>query len=160
MHRSVQAAPSAAEPQLVGLWRANPYPGSTIALCNWLAGLGPAPYPCIAVERPEVVEFGRRAASLYVDRPGVLLAVGRMFLAWRDLTAALTTLVRAATLSKREPITYRLLGEVLLRRGDGRRALWVLERAVNLGMTDDDTRQWLEAARTYLDEPTGSPAER
>ena len=148
-------APPAAEPGLLGVWRAHPYPAATIALCGWLAGHGPPPFESIAV-----IEFGCRAASLYANRPGVLLAIGRMFLAWRDLRAALTTLVRAATLSKREPITYRLLGEVLLRRGDGRRAVWVLERAVNLGMTDDDTFQWLDAARAYLDEPTGSPADR
>jgi len=81
-----------------------------------------------------------------------------MFLAWRELSAALTTLVRAATLAPHEPLTFRLLGEVLFRRGDPVRAARVLDRAMAGGMTDADTRSWHAAARAYSSEP--EPATR
>lgn len=134
---------------LVDAFTAEPYPPAAIALCHWLAGVGPAPEPTPYVDRESVIAFGRRAAALHANRPGVLVALGRMFLAWRELSAALTTLVRAASMSPGEPIIFRLLGEVLFRRGDAERAKRVLERAIAAGIDDADTRAWYDAANAY-----------
>ena len=146
----LERAPEAAD--LLAVWARDPYPSQTIAICDWLAGKGAAPFASIAVDHAQVAEFGSRAAQLHSSRPAVLVALGRMFLAWKDLSRSLTTLVRAATISPRDGATYRLLGEVLFRRGDGRRAVWVLERAITLGHDDADTRDWLDVARAYNDD--------
>ena len=142
---------------LIAAWEEEPHPAGTVALCNWLAGIGGAPWPEPYVDRALVIELGRRAAAVHASRPHVLLALGRMFLAWRELSAALTTLVRCATLAPRDPLTFRLLGEVLFRRGDVTRAARVFARAIAAGANDADTRAWSEAARSYLVDSSEAP---
>jgi hypothetical protein len=146
------------EYDLLSAWSSEPHAPGTIALCNWLAGIGPAPWPVPYVDRDRLLEFGQRAANVHASRAPVLLALGRMFLAWRELSAALTTLVRAASLAPHEPLPFRLLGEVLFRRGDAQRAARVFERAMAGGMTDADTRAWADAARAYAAQPGGEAA--
>jgi len=154
------SATSAPTYDLLAAWEEEPHPAGTVALCNWLAGVGAPPWPEPYVDRALVIELGRRAASAHASRPRVLLALGRMFLAWRELSAALTTLVRAATLAPREPLTFRLLGEVLFRRGDVSRAARVFDRAIAAGATDADTRAWADAAHAYLTDATDGAAPR
>jgi hypothetical protein len=145
---------------LLAAWEEEPHPAGTVALCNWLAGVGAPPWPEPYVDRARVVELGRRAAAAHASRPRVLLALGRMFLAWRELSGALTTLVRAATLAPRDPLVFRLLGEVLFRRGDVTRAARVFDRAIAAGATDADTRAWADAAHAYLTDAADGEAPR
>src|SRR5262249_28743838 len=71
----------------------------------------------------------------------------RMFLAAQRLGDAQTALVAAGKAAPRDPAVYRWLGEVLLRRGDADRAAKVLERALQLGASDAETRMWIDRAR-------------
>src|SRR5271154_6255455 len=62
---------------------------------------------------------------------------------------AQTALVSAGKAAKTDPHVYRLLGEVLLRRGDAERAVKVLERAIQFGATDPETRLWSERSKVF-----------
>ena len=115
--REVASASSSPTYDLIAAWDEEPHPAGTVALCNWLAGVGAPPWPEPFVDRALVMELGRKAARAHASRPRVLLALGRMFLAWRELSAALDHAGAGGTL-RRASATFRLLGEVLFRRGD------------------------------------------
>ena len=79
----------------------------------------------------------------------MLVATARMYMAAQRLGDAQTVLVTAGKVAPRDAQIYRLLGEVLLRRGDAERALRVLERAIHFGAKDAETRLWSERANVF-----------
>jgi predicted Zn-dependent protease len=119
-------------------WKRNPDVASTIALCEALRGTAHATL---------VQQVGEVATQRHSSEVPVLYAVARMYLDARRLGEAQAVLVSAGKLAPRDGSIYRVLGEVLLRRGDADRAEKVLERAAQLGMSDPETTLWLERAR-------------
>jgi tetratricopeptide (TPR) repeat protein len=94
-------------------------------------------------EALEVVAAGLRAA------PGdatLLRIEGLAWLAEGELERAQASLVVAARGAATDPLTFRALGEVLLRRGDPVRALKVLERAAALDPASPQIRQLRDRA--------------
>src|SRR5215472_12616014 len=121
-------------------WKRNPDAASTIALCDALR----------ANPRANLVQqVGEFAMVRHASDPAVLVAVARMYLEGQRLSDAQATLVAAGKAAPREGTIYRWLGEVLLRRGDAERAEKVLERAIQLGTTDAESRLWLDRARVF-----------
>jgi len=121
-------------------WKRNPDASATIALCEALRGGG----------RPTLVQqVGETAQQRHSSDVSVLLAVARMYLETDRLGDAQTVLVSAGKLAPRDGAIYRWLGEVLLRRGDAERSEKVLERAMQLGTNDPETRLWLDRARVF-----------
>ena len=93
--------------------------------------------------------MAEEAARAYPNDMEVLLSVGRMLLAHGQLQMAKRHLLGAAKVSA-EPRAPRLLGEVLLRQGDAKRAVRALQRAIQLGATDEETQGWYESANAYV----------
>lgn len=111
--------------ELYARWQQTPDAAHTIALCDALCDGG----------RDDLVHVvGDYASRQLWDNVPALIAAARMYTASRRLHDAQTLLVSAGKLAPREPIVYRWLGEVLLRKGDAERAEKVLERAAQLGM--------------------------
>ena len=125
---------------LVQDWKANPSASKTIALCDALRGrpLGPL-----------VQQVGDFATQRLGDDAAVLLSVARMYVDVQRYGEAQQVLVSAGKIAPRDAGVYRLLGEVLLRRGDASRAEKVLQRAIQLGAHDEDTTLWLEHALAF-----------
>jgi hypothetical protein len=93
--------------------------------------------------------MAEEASRAYPNDLEVLLSVGRMLLAHGQLQMAKRHLLCAAKLAA-EPRAPRLLGEVLLRQGDAKRAVRALQRAIQLGATDEETQGWYESASAYV----------
>ena len=125
---------------LVQDWKANPSASKTIALCDALRGrpLGPL-----------VQQVGDFATQRLGDDAAVLLSVARMYVDVQRYGEAQQVLVAAGKVAPRDAAVYKLLGEVLLRRGDASRAEKVLQRAIQLGAHDEDTSLWLEHAIAF-----------
>ena len=121
-------------------WKQNPDASSTIALCDALRG---------SVRTTLVQQVADFAQQKYASNVPVLVAVARMYMNTHKLAEAQSILVAAGKVAPRDAQVYRVLGEVLLRRGDAERAEKVLERALQFGMTDGETKMWIERARVY-----------
>ena len=126
--------------ELASQWRAQPNAATTIALCE---ALRKAPRVTL------VEEVGARASRDHAGDADVLVATARMYVAAQRLGDAQTALVSAGKAAKTDPHVYRLLGEVLLRRGDAERAVKVLERAIQFGANDPETRLWSERSKVF-----------
>lgn len=127
--------------QLLEAWRSNPDADSTVALCT---SLGAAP-------REDLVrEVGVRAEQWHGNDGEVMLAVGRMYLDAGLLAESQGALVNAGKANPRDGRAFRYLGEVLLRRGDASRAEKVLQRAMQLGATDPETKVWHDRSVVYV----------
>lgn len=127
--------------QLAKQWEANPDAPSTISLCNAVRG----PLHADVIER-----VGEAARSRHAQNVPVLVAVARMYASAQRFADAQAALVAAGKVAPRDSTVYRVLGEILLRRGDAERASKVLERALSFGATDSETRLWLDRARVFL----------
>ncbi len=121
-------------------WKRNPDASSTIALCDALRG---------SVRTTLVQQVADFAQQTYRSNVPVLVAVSRMYMNTHKLAEAQGVLVAAGKVAPRDAQVYRVLGEVLLRRGDAERAEKVLERASQFGMNDGETKMWIERARVY-----------
>ncbi|MFO0643681.1 MAG: hypothetical protein U0183_30925 [Polyangiaceae bacterium] len=124
---------------LIARWRARPDAANTLALSDALRSSG----------RPEMV----RAVSDHVQKNlagdvSVLTAAARMCVAHGLFPDAQQLLVTAGKLAPKSGLVYRLLGEVLLRRGDAERAEKVFERGARVD-ADPEMRRWLDRAREY-----------
>jgi hypothetical protein len=82
------------------------------------------------------------------DRIEELVQQARTHIDASRFADAQSILVAAGRLAPREGEIYRWLGETLLRRGDADRAERVLQRAVELGASDE-AQLWLERARVF-----------
>jgi hypothetical protein len=132
---------------ILAIWRAKPDAGATIALCHWIAGHEGVPPRTAVIGRETVVLIGCESLNRHGDRVGVLLAVGRMYIAANELSLAVDVLVRAAKVAAGEPVVFRLLGEALFRCGDADRAFRMFERAIAEGLTDPETLAWHRRAQ-------------
>ncbi len=121
-------------------WKRNPDAPTTLALCE---ALRVAPRPTL------VQQVGEFATQKHGTDANVLVAVARMYLEAQKLSDAQAALVAAGKIAPRDGGIYRWLGEVLLRRGDAERAEKVLERSLQLGADDPETRLWLDRARVF-----------
>ncbi len=127
--------------ELLDSWRSNPDSDSTLALCSYLS----------AAPKEEIVrEVGARAEQWHGQDGEVMLAVGRMYLDSNMLAEAQGALVNAGKSNPSDARPFRQLGEVLLRRGDASRAEKVLSRALQLGLSDGETRLWHDRAVVYV----------
>ncbi len=127
--------------ELLTAWRKNPDAPSTIALARSLA---------TSSDSELVREIGARALARHASNAEVMLAVGRMYLGSGALHEAQTALMQAGTIAPAAPLAFRLLGEVLLRRGDAVRAERVLSRALELGARDAESRNLHDRAAFYV----------
>lgn len=121
-------------------WKRNPDASSTIALCDALRG---------SVRTTLVQQVADFAQQTYASNVPVLVAVSRMYMNAHKLAEAQAVLVAAGKVAPRDGQVYRVLGEVLLRRGDADRAEKVLERSAQFGMNDGETKMWIERAKVY-----------
>ncbi len=121
---------------LFARWQKNPDLAQTVALCEILRG----------AKRVDLVAVVGLHASRQKSVPA-LTAAARMYADTGSLEDAQRTLLVAGRLSPRDGSIYRMLGEVLLRRGDAERAEKVFERALECGTDDATTGAWLERAR-------------
>lgn len=94
-----------------------------------------------------MLEVGDFARDKLGSNVGVLISVARMYMSAHKLAEAQGLLVSAGKLAPREAVVYRVLGEVLIRRGDAERAEKVFERAQQFGDTDVSLHEWLDRAR-------------
>lgn len=117
-------------------WQKNPDIAQTIALCDALR----------VNKRGDLVAVVGRHASRQQSVPA-LTAAARMYAETGSLDDAQSVLLTAGRIAPHDGGVYRLLGEVLLRRGDAQRAEKVFERALQLGTDDPTTNAWLERAR-------------
>ncbi len=127
--------------ELLARWRENPDSGTTLALCTYLG---------TSAREDLIREVGSTAEAWHKDDPGVMLAVGRMYLDASLLQEAQGALVAAGKLDQTSAAPYRYLGEVLLRRGDAARAEKVLARALQMGAVEADTRMWHDRSTVYV----------
>lgn len=125
--------------ELYSRWQRNPDAAQTAILCDALRGS----------RRADLVEIVGSHASRQLD-VGALSAAARMYTDSGRLDDAQQVLIAAGRLAPRDGDVYRLLGEVLLRRGDAERAEKVLERAMQFGSKGDDAGRWLNRARSLL----------
>ncbi len=126
--------------ELSHAWKRNPDPPTTVALCDAVRG------PTYATLIQQVGDFAKEKHASSVP---VLVAVSRMYMSAHRLSDAQSLLVSAGKLAPRDGLVYRILGEVLLRRGDADRAEKVLERALQFGAADPETRLWLDRAKVF-----------
>lgn len=126
---------------LVARWKQNPSASTTVALCDAL---------CDSPRGPLVEQVGELASRRHAGDVTVLLSVARMYVESGRLADAQSVLVAAGKGAPNDSRVYRWLGEVLLRRGDARRATKVLERAIELGCRETTARLWLERARGFV----------
>ena len=110
---------------LYARWQRNPDVSQTVALCDALRGS----------KRMDLVEIVGSHASRQLD-VHTLTAAARCTRHAGRLDDAQQVLIAAGRLAPRDGDVYRLLGEVLLRRGDAERAEKVLERAMQFGAKD------------------------
>src|SRR5262245_45255943 len=135
--------------ELLARWREDPRPSVPIQLCQAIADGCAAAGPTDA-ERVAASEIGQAAVAKYPDDVSVLLAVGRMYLSVGELADAHVVILQAAKLPPGDPRTFKLLGELMLRRGDARRALRAFERALTGGIIDAHTRLWYDHAKRLV----------
>lgn len=137
--------------QLLAAWRSNPDADSTVALCAYAGASG---------QEALLREIGRSAETWHARDAAVMIAVGRMYLDAGLLPEAQAALVIAGKADANSPQPFRFLGEVLLRRGDAIRAEKVLARAMQLGLSDAETRHWHDRSSFYmaLQKRIGAPA--
>ncbi len=127
--------------ELYTKWKENPADAATtLALCDALRGSG---------RLPLIQLVGEVTARDHASNVPALVATARMYMEAQRLQEAQTVLVAAGKVAPRDPSVYRWLGEVLLRRGDADRAEKVLERAIQFGGNDSDTRTWIERAKVF-----------
>src|SRR5262245_39525133 len=127
--------------ELYTRWKENPLDAAvTLALCDALRGSG---------RLPLIQLVGEATMRDHAQNVAALVATARMYMEAQRLQDAQSVLVAAGKLAPRDATVYRWLGEVLVRRGDAERAEKVLERAVQFGATDTDTRLWMERARVF-----------
>ncbi len=112
---------------------------STIQLCEALS----------AVRTTLVQQVADFAQVKFASNVPVLIAVARMYMRSNKHAEAQSVLVAAGKIAPRDGLVYRVLGEVLLRRGDADRAEKVFERAVQFGQGDEETKTWLERAHVF-----------
>ncbi len=124
-------------------WKAQPDAAGAIQLCDVLRRSSPIAWG------PLVDEVGKLASARHSENGQVLVAVGKLYAAVERLSDAQGVLVSAGRVAPRDPSVFRLLGEVLLRRGDAERAEKVLARAQQLGANDADTSMWMDRARAF-----------
>ena len=124
---------------LYARWQRNPDVPQTVALCDALRGS----------KRADLVEIVGSHASRQLD-VHTLTAAAQMYTHAARLDDAQQVLIAAGRLAPRDGDVYRLLGEVLLRRGDAERAEKVLERAMQFGASDGQAGTWLERARSLM----------
>ncbi len=124
-------------------WKAQPDAAGAITLCDAIRNSSPAAWKTL------VEEVGKLAAEKHAADGAVLLAVGRLYAASDKLGDAQAVLVAAGRVAPRDATVFRLLGEVLLRRGDAERAEKVLERAKQLGANDAETAMWMDRAKVF-----------
>lgn len=126
--------------ELLSSWRANPDADATVALCSYLG---------VSAREDLIREVASSAETWHAEDPAVMLAVGRMYLDSGLLPESQAVLVAAGKLNARDPIPFRYLGEVLLRRGDAVRSEKLLARSIQLGMRDEETRLWHDRAAIF-----------
>ncbi len=124
---------------LADRWKKSQDVDSTIELCEALS----------AVRTTLVQQVADFAQVKFSSNVPVLVAVSKMYMRTNKLAEAQSVLVAAGKIAPRDGLVYRVLGEVLLRRGDAARAEKVLERAIQFGITDDMSKTWLERCRVY-----------
>ena len=125
--------------ELAERWRKAPDVDSTIQLCDALS----------VVRGTLVQQVADFAQAKFSSNVPVLIAVAGMYVRTNKLAEAQSVLVAAGKIAPRDPMVYRVLGEVLLRRGDAERAEKVLERAIQFGAQDEITKTWIERARVF-----------
>ncbi len=124
---------------LYARWQRNPDVPQTVALCDALRGS----------KRMDLVEIVGGHASRQLD-VHTLTAAAHMYIHAGRLDDAQQALIAAGRLAPRDGDVYRVLGEVLLRRGDAERAEKVLDRAMQFGSSDGEAATWLERARSLI----------
>lgn len=134
---------------LVAKWRSDQRASTTLLLCSALTECAEG-----LRERPGdfdvlVGDLARVAATQFATDANVLVAAGKMLVAAEELLEAQRVGLLAAKVAPEDPRPFRLLGEVMLRRGDADRAVRALERAHDGGASDAQTKVWLERARAY-----------
>ncbi len=125
--------------ELYARWQKNPDVLQTVAMCDALRG----------TKRVDLVEIVGSHAARQLD-VHALTAAARMYTDTGRLDDAQQVLIAAGRLAPRDGDVYRLLGEVLLRRGDAERAEKVLERALQFGVKDGSAEPWLARARELV----------
>ena len=120
-------------------WQASQDVDSTIQLCDALS----------AVRTTLVQQVADFAQVKFASNVPVLVAVARMYMRANKHAEAQSVLVAAGKIAPRDGLVYRVLGEVLLRRGDADRAEKVFERAQQFGQNDEETKTWLERSRVF-----------
>jgi len=125
--------------ELAARWQSSQDVDSTIQLCDALS----------AVRTTLVQQVADFAQVKFSSNVPVLIAVARMYMRSNKHAEAQSVLVAAGKIAPRDGMVYRVLGEVLLRRGDADRAEKVFERALQFGLNDDETKTWLERARVF-----------
>jgi predicted Zn-dependent protease len=125
--------------ELEGRWKKSQDVDSTIQLCEALS----------AVRTTLVQQVADFAQVKFASNVPVLIAVSRMYMRSSKLAEAQSVLVAAGKIAPRDGLVYRVLGEVLLRRGDADRAEKVFERAAQFGQNDELTKTWLERSRVF-----------
>ncbi len=124
---------------LADRWKKSQDVPSTIQLCE-----------ALSTQRTTLVQQVADFAQLkFSSNVPVLVAVARMYMRSNKLAEAQSVLVAAGKIAPRDGQVYRVLGEVLLRRGDADRAEKVLERALQFGVADDATKTWIERAHVF-----------
>jgi tetratricopeptide (TPR) repeat protein len=127
---------------LLASWKRKPDEQNTILLCEQLGLSG---------QGKLVDEVGKSASVKYASNPNVLVAIARMYMDAGRLGDAQGLFVSAGKMAPKNADVYRWLGEVLLKRGDATRSSKVLERAVMLGKSDDDTVFWRAQADAHVE---------
>jgi predicted Zn-dependent protease len=129
--------------ELARRWKAKPDAAGAVALFDALRGSSPAGWTAL------IQEVGQLASTQHADSGPVLLSLARLYTVVDRLSDAQALLVSAGRLAPGDPAVFKLLGEVLLRRGDAERAEKVLTRAKLLGAKDPETAMWLERAKVF-----------
>ncbi len=125
--------------ELAARWQTTQDVSSTIQLCDALS----------AVRTTLVQQVADFAQVKFSSNVPVLVAVARMYMRSNKHAEAQSVLVAAGKIAPRDGLVYRVLGEVLLRRGDADRAEKVFERAMQFGQNDEETKTWLERCRVF-----------
>jgi len=117
----------------------------------------------LSLGRPrDAVEVGARGLRANPSSMDGRVMVGRAFCSLHKWKEAQAELLKVVKTDKRHQQAFRLLGEVLMRRGDYERALPVLQHAQNLSPADPDVLGLLKRARAgqALDPPPPVPQPR
>lgn len=143
--------------ELVAQWRADLDASATAALCAALAEQGERNPG--SLDAATALGIGAEVEPRFASDPTVQMAVGRMYMACGELKRALKPLAVAARGAAASG-AFSLLGELLLRLGDARRAVQAFERALGVRPNDPELRSWLSSAQSYvrLQEEQGADA--